>query len=64
MGRGGASKEDLEGFNTGRGGLQVSIRARITRQTDLLPIPRTDTQTLFSDWLILWICSLWRTCIN
>ncbi|CAB0005433.1 unnamed protein product [Nesidiocoris tenuis] len=39
-------------------------KARITRQTDLLPIPRTDTQTLFSDWLILWICSLWSTCIT
>ncbi|CAA9997395.1 unnamed protein product [Nesidiocoris tenuis] len=38
--------------------------ARITRQTDLLPIPRTDTQTKLSNWLVLWICSLWRTCIN
>ncbi|CAB0014788.1 unnamed protein product [Nesidiocoris tenuis] len=42
---------------------RITRQARITRQTDL-PIPRTDTQTLFSDWLILWICSLWRTCIN
>ncbi|CAB0012328.1 unnamed protein product [Nesidiocoris tenuis] len=28
------------------------------------PHPTTETQTLFSDWLMLWICSLWRTCIN
>ncbi|CAA9999909.1 unnamed protein product [Nesidiocoris tenuis] len=26
--------------------------------------PSTQTHRLFSDWLILWICSLWRTCIN
>lgn len=28
------------------------------------PVPLTDSHTLFSDWLMLWISSLFRLCIN
>ncbi|CAB0009338.1 unnamed protein product, partial [Nesidiocoris tenuis] len=40
---------------------QTSDISLIRRQTVPLSIPR-DIQT--SDWLMLWLFSLWRTCIN